>query len=117
MQPPEGLTIHGGSYFKYVSRRCGEWLLDYCERSPEVLDFFRHSLVPDETFAQTLLLDHPFRISSESRMFFRFSGEKGGHPECMEEADIERAAGSHFARKFEFESPAYRRVMALHRAA
>ena len=111
-RPPEGLTFHGGSYFKYVSRRCGEHLLDCCERQPEVMDFFRHTLVPDEIFTQTILLNHPFQISGDNRMFFRFAGKKGGHPERLEEEDIASAAGFHFARKFEFESPAYRRVMA-----
>ena len=110
--PPAGLTFHGGSYFKYLSRRCGEYLLDYCAQRPDVADFFRHILVPDEIFAQTILLNHDFRISGEHRMFFRFAGGKGGRPENLEEADLERAAGFHFARKFVFESPAYRWVMA-----
>ena len=111
-RPPEGLTFHGGSYFKYVSRKCGEYLLDYCAQRPEVLDFFRHSLVPDEVFTQTILLNHPFQISGDNKMFFRFAGKEGGHPEDLTEEDIPRAAGFHFARKFAFESPACRRVIA-----
>ena len=111
-RPPAGLTLHGGSYFKYLSRPCADHLLDTCAQRPEVLDFFRHSLVPDEIFMQTLLLNHPFRISGESRMYFRFAGKAGGHPESLEPADLGRAAGFHFARKFAFESPAYRQALA-----
>lgn len=109
---PEPLVFHGGSYFKYLSRACGEFLLDYCVRKPAVVDFFRHSLVPDEIFTQTILLNHSFRISGDSRMFVHFAGAKGGHPKVLEPADLAAMAGWHFARKFDFGSPAHTQMLA-----
>lgn len=103
---PAGLVLHGGSYFKYLSRACTEHLLAYCAARPEVVDYFRHTLVPDEIFTQTILLSHPFRVSGEGKMFFRFSAGRGGHPRSLEPADLDQIAGHHFARKFDCGSPA-----------
>ena len=108
---PAGLKFFGGSYFKYLSRACGEFLLDCCARQPEVVDYFRHTLSQDETFAQTILLNHSFRISGDCKMFFRFTKGRGGHPLDLEVADLENTGGFHFARKFRFESPAYRAAL------
>ena len=112
---PPGLTFHGGVYFTCLSRRCGEYLLDFCAREPAVADYFRRILVPDEIFMQTVLLNHPFRISGDRKMFVNFAGAKGGHPNNLELADLEQMSGFHFARKFDFDSTAYAR--ALERAA
>ena len=109
---PAGLVFHGGSYFKYLSRACAEYLLDYCAAHPEVMDYFRHSLVPDEIFTQTILFSHGFRISGEGKMFFRFTSGRGGHPRSLEPADLEHIAGHHFARKFDFDSPACQLALA-----
>lgn len=110
---PAGLVLHGGIYFKYLSRACGEYLLDFCARQPAIMDWFRHSLVPDEIFTQTILLNAPFRISGERKMFVRFTGASGGHPKTLELADLDDAAGFHFARKFASGTPAYARALAL----
>jgi hypothetical protein len=109
---PAGITFYGGSYFKYLSRACAAFLLDYSASQPAVMDYFRHSLVPDEIFTQTILLNQPFRVSGDFRMFFRFESGRGGHPRSLEVADLAHIAGQHFARKFDFESPAYREVVA-----
>ncbi len=111
-RPPDDLKFFGGSYFKYLSRKCGEFLLEYRDHSPERLAYFQRILVPDEIFAQTVLVNQPFNISGENKMYFRFAGKRGGHPEPMDESDIGRTADCHFARKFEYQSPAYRRITA-----
>ena len=105
---PAGLRFFGGSYFKYLSRACGEFLLDYCARQPAVVEYFRRTLVPDEIFAQTILLNQSFRVSGDCKMFFRFAEGRGGHPLNLEVADLDHTGGFHFARKFAFESAAYR---------
>ena len=76
------------------------------------MDYFRHSLVPDEIFTQTILFSHGFRISGEGKMFFCFSTGRGGHPRSLEPADLEHIAGHHFARKFDLGSPAYELALA-----
>ena len=108
---PPGLKFFGGSYFKYLSRVCGEYLLEFLARHPAISDYFQHSLVPDEMFAQTILLNHSFRVSGDCKMFFRFTGGRGGHPLDLEVADLDHTAGFHFARKFRFGSPGYQAAL------
>ena len=105
---PAGLEFFGGSYFKYLSRACGEFLLEYCDRQPKALDYFQHTLSQDEILAQTILMNQSFRVSGECKMFYRFTEGRGGHPLDLDVADLDNTGGFHFARKFRFESQAYR---------
>ncbi|WP_096786753.1 DUF5928 domain-containing protein [Rhodobacter sp. CZR27] len=52
---PAELQIQIGSQWWCLRRRTVEVLLDFCERRPDVLRFFRTTWIPDETFFQTLV--------------------------------------------------------------
>ena len=52
---PSSLELHGGSQWKIYARSHVEAVLELLDRSPDLIRFFRHSYVPDESFFPTLL--------------------------------------------------------------
>ena len=64
---PGGLHPHFGSAFWYLHRSCLQYIQDYVTRHPEYVRFFRHALIPDECFFQTLLLNSPLAATVSKR--------------------------------------------------
>ena len=56
-----GIAPYGGANWFAISSRCATYVLDYLREHPEYCRFFRHTLVSDELFLQTLILNSPFR--------------------------------------------------------
>ena len=99
--------LHGGSYWHTIRRECGEALLDFVDENPTIVDYFRHVILPDETFIQTVLLNTKrFRISPHELRYYDFSNSHHGHPKVLGLDDLERAFASqcYFGRKFDMAS-------------
>jgi Core-2/I-Branching enzyme len=101
---PEGLRPYGGSAFWALSAPALEYVRRFVGENPGVVRFFRHVLIPDEIFFQTILLNSPLResIRNEQLHYVDWSGG-GAHPATLRAADVERAlaSGKLFARKFD----------------
>jgi hypothetical protein len=98
---------YAGSYWHTIRRRCADYLLDFVEREPTLLDYLKRVLVPDECFFQTVLVNQPgFRFVNDNRRYFDMRGARHGHPKVMTEADMPKFLGGRyfFARKFEWSS-------------
>ena len=54
----QDFELHGGSYWHTIRRECGESLLDFVDENPTIVDYFRHVILPDETFIPTVLSEH-----------------------------------------------------------
>ncbi|MGI1662414.1 DUF5928 domain-containing protein [Palleronia sp. KMU-117] len=54
-RPPPGLQIRIGSQWWCLRRATVDAILDFCQRRPEVIRFFRRTWIPDEIFFQTLV--------------------------------------------------------------
>ena len=52
---PADLSIRIGSQWWCLRRRTVEAVLEFCDRCPDVMRFFRTTWIPDETFFQTLV--------------------------------------------------------------
>jgi hypothetical protein len=52
--PPE-LSLHGGGQWKIYSRAHAKRLLEVCRERPDLIEFFRTSHVPEESFVPTIL--------------------------------------------------------------
>jgi Family of unknown function (DUF5928)/Core-2/I-Branching enzyme len=52
---PQDIQMMIGSQWWCLRRRTVEWVLDFCDRRPDVMRFFRTTWIPDETFFQTLV--------------------------------------------------------------
>lgn len=72
---PADIQVMIGSQWWCLRRRTVEWVLDFCDRRPEVVRFFRTTWIPDETFFQTIVRQVvPDReIQTRSLTFLMFS--------------------------------------------
>lgn len=52
---PEDLQIMIGSQWWCLRRQTIEWILEFCRERKDVMQFFRTTWIPDETFFQTLV--------------------------------------------------------------
>jgi Core-2/I-Branching enzyme len=96
--------LYGGNYWHTIRRECGEALLDFVDENPNVVDYFRHVVLPDESFIQSVLLNaKKFRISASDLRYFDFSNSHLGHSKTLGPTDLESAFASkcYFGRKFD----------------
>ena len=72
---PDDLQIMIGSQWWCLRRRTVEWILDFVQRRPDVVRFFRTTWIPDETFFQTLVrhMVPASEIRSRSLTFLMFT--------------------------------------------
>ncbi|MEZ5788168.1 MAG: beta-1,6-N-acetylglucosaminyltransferase [Xanthobacteraceae bacterium] len=102
-----GFGLYCGSYWHIIRRACAEAILDFADDNANVVDYFRHVILPDECFIQTVLLNNGgFRISSRDLRYFDFSRSRHGHPKTLGSNDLAAAfaSGCFFARKFDIGS-------------
>jgi hypothetical protein len=101
---PCNLKPFGGSAAFCLHKEQVSYILDFLDRSPQVLKFFRHVGFSDEIFFQTILLNSQFRsdIINDDKRFIVWSGLAGGHPNFLVETDLKKimSSGKLFARKF-----------------
>jgi hypothetical protein len=92
-----------GSYWHIIRRECSEALLEFVDENPDVVDYFRQVILPDECFLQTVLLNNGFSISADDLRYFDFRGSRHGHPKTLGPTDLDAAFASRcfFARKFD----------------
>ncbi len=96
-------VIRAGSQWWILSAPACRWLLDFCATHPQVIAYFRRTLVPDEMFFQTLLWHSPFRDQLCTNALRRIEWETGAwSPRSFTEDDLPQlcAAPELFARKF-----------------
>jgi hypothetical protein len=101
---PRGYDAYGGSAFWALSAPALEYVHRFVGENPSFVRFFRHVLIPDEIFFQTILLNSALRdsIVNEQLHYVDWSGG-GAHPATLRAVDVERAlaSGKLFARKFD----------------
>jgi hypothetical protein len=110
---PAGLEIRAGSQWKIYARRHAEALLRAVDDKPDLVRFWRSTLVPDETFAATMLAS-PTIVGSDAiapsqfhPWFMVWPGDMPQHPRWLIDTDFDRLAEvanqaepKWFARKF-----------------
>jgi hypothetical protein len=108
-RPPFGpdLRLHGGSAFWSLTWPVVEYLRDFGERRPDVMNYFRRTLSPVEAYAQTVICSSgEFTLVPDCKRYFDFRGSTFNHPKTLTAEDLPRAfaSGAHFGRKFEIEA-------------
>lgn len=100
----ETFRCYGGSFFGAISRECAYYLDDQDRARPQVAEYFRSTLAPDEVFVQTMLGNAGrFIIRPQARRYFDFSLNDGNHPKVLGTDDLAAMLSSSawFARKFD----------------
>jgi hypothetical protein len=98
------LRLYVGSYWHIIRRKCAESLVRFVDENPDIVDYFRHVVLPDEAFIQTILLNNKrFRLSPDDLRYYDFTKSHHGHSKTLAPADLEPAFASRcfFARKFD----------------
>jgi Core-2/I-Branching enzyme len=101
----DGVGIFAGQTWWNLGRRAVDRILDHPEMTGYLAQRrFRTTLVPDEAFFQTALLNSPadLHLVNRHRRFYRFPKRGGSaHPEVLTIRDLDAilASGAFFARK------------------
>jgi hypothetical protein len=96
-----------GSDYVLLARPLIEELLDAARREPELLEYFRHTAIPSESWFHTVLgTQHAATLRDELLHFTRFEG--GVNPRVLVDDDFDdaRASGRFYTRKFDAHSSA-----------
>lgn len=95
---------YGGSYLGTLSRRCVEYLHQFIQDNPQIVDYYKGVANPDESFLHTILMNHSqLKIANDCQRYFDFSSTQNGHPRILSSEDFPAIAQSpaYFARKFD----------------
>ncbi len=106
---PGGGTIYGGWQWWTLTSSCARFVLDYAERNPKFVHFFRSTFIPDELFFQTVILNSPLasQVSGNYRRYIEWDGIKPRVFTLDDLPQLTSASGQFlFARKFAMETPA-----------
>jgi hypothetical protein len=98
------LRLYAGSYWHIIRRECAETLVRFADENPDVVDYFRHVVLPDEAFIQTVLVNtKTFRLSPDDLRYYDFSHSRHGNSKTLGPTDLAAAFASQcfFARKFD----------------
>lgn len=101
---PYNLKPYGGSQWFCLPKEIVSFILEFVNRNPKVLIFFKKALIPDEMFFQTILANSPLksRIQNDNKRYIDWAEGKNGHPKYLTRHDFNQFLSSEklFARKF-----------------
>jgi len=86
---PGERAVYRGAQWTTLRRACAERLLAVAREEPALVEWFEHTVCPDEAFAQTVLVADPqFRLRNDSRRFVHGQCDRSGHPGTLTTADL-----------------------------
>lgn len=100
-RPPEGLNLFFGSQWWCINRSTMEWITGYVKEHRSIIDYFRTTLVPDESFFHTLVMNSPYSNNVSCNLVYMDWTEKKGSPKVLTIRDYEKmlASGKLLVRK------------------
>jgi len=99
---------HGSMWFS-LSRRAADYVLGYLSDQPEYVEYYRHTIIPDESMLATVLHNsRDLRVDDRDVHYTRWTHAKSGHPDTFGAGDLTEllAAPEYFARKFDIRTDA-----------
>lgn len=103
---PKGYSFYKGSQWFSIPFYVAEYIIDFLKINNEYYDFFKNSLVPDESFFHTIIMNSPYRGNVvNNNLFFMKWGEilsERNSPQDLSFVDTKEIEDSEcfFARKF-----------------
>jgi len=102
---PINFEIYGGKTWWTFTKECAEFITKFYKQNPKFNQFFKYTLIPDEMYFQTLLLNSTFNKKLENNYLreIEWSGGDGTHPIVFMKAHFQRLKNSNalYARKFD----------------
>lgn len=94
-----------GSQWWTLTSQAAYEILEYSDAHPEILEYYKRSIIPDESFFQTLFLHGSYRDQRAMSLTYVKWGKNHRHPEVLTKEDIgllrEKSDQFCFARKFD----------------
>jgi hypothetical protein len=100
---PKPMVYYKGSQWWTLSERCLQAVQQFRRDHPEVLASYRHAIIPDESFFQTVLYnDRRFALTNDDLRFIQWRDHSDESPATLTSDDVPamRASRAFFARKF-----------------
>ncbi len=95
---------YGGWFFCTLSARCVRYVRQFAQERPDVVDFFRTTLAPEESFLQTVLVNAgKFKFHPDAMRYIDLTNSRNNHSNVLGIDDLPKLLGSgaHWARKFD----------------
>lgn len=95
---------YGGYQWHTLSRKCVQYLKSFVTENPSMINYYKKTLVPDESLVQTILINSKlFKICNKNKRYVDFTGTDWGHARLLKNKDYGTITDGnfHFARKFE----------------
>jgi hypothetical protein len=93
-----------GSMWFSMRRRAVESVMDYMSDHPDFVDYYRRTIIPDESMLATIVFNSPnLRVENRDVHYTRWTRWQSGHPDTFVLDDLPElfAAPQYFARKFD----------------
>lgn len=94
---------HAGEVWFTANRRCARRILDFYDADRRVVAHYRKTLVPEESYLQTVLANDASLKLSQNNLRYVDWTQGGSNPKILALADLPhlQASPAHFARKFD----------------
>jgi hypothetical protein len=102
-----GFKLYGGSAWMTFRRTAAQSMLRFVDERPDITNYFRRVLAPEEAFLQTIMANDPsLHLSTRDLQYCDFANAHLGHARFLTKADLPRVEenGAFFARKFDLDS-------------
>jgi hypothetical protein len=94
---------YGGSQWWCLTYECICYILKFVQYNPLYVEYFEHTLIPDEIFFNTIVLNSPFKgsVINDNLKFLKFE-DGASHPKTFRKNDFKAIINSKkmWARKF-----------------
>ncbi len=94
--------IYAGSQWWTISRKHAEYLVEFHQQDKKIREFFKHIMLPDETYIQTILITkYKNEVVNNNLRYIVF--DNSSHPTIisMDDKEALNKPGIFFARKFD----------------
>lgn len=99
-------SLYGGGTWWSITRDCAEYVNNYSEQHPELLQRLRYTLCPEEEFFQTIIMNSGFadEAVADHLRYIDWNSRNGNAPANLDESDFEKLmqCDKIFARKFDY---------------
>jgi Core-2/I-Branching enzyme len=83
------LVPYGGSTWWALSREACEYILSFVDNEPQIVKFFKHTQIPEESFFQTILGNSPYKARTQRCLTYADWRGGGSRPADITEAHLE----------------------------
>lgn len=97
---------YGGYQWHSLSRTCVQYIQDYINKNPNTINFYKKTVVPDESIVQTILVNSGlFNLCNDDKRYFDTYEQFEGHARLLTSQDYSMLTnnGFQFARKFDMQ--------------